>query len=353
MENYDQFPINIAETSGRISRDPYIFNYSRYEVWQGGQCILSGDSKSKITTEIIRDSLHVQINDRSISNYINSSFSFREISTNGNRILWSKDIFNSTNAVEYNTPDVSSLFFKNGILSKVTFTIHNPNTLVEFYIDENLQERNSGIIGTVKKAIQLYENDQNAEARPLLSDIFRIIKRNPGQLNDVKDFTSLGRVFLFMLNERLSSDIDDLQTMSSLGYLFISKALQQENDPNLVKDRLLILRMGNDSLKYSVMSSLETNGLESFFSASIGRSELEARDAIYKMEYADLVQNPILYLRLEIFKERKLELDDMINNQFFLREKSMDQVVAAGMVAHKKLYSYLEERVIQNCDVDF
>src|SRR5690606_8074381 len=102
--------------------------------------------------EVKRDELQVQINDSSISNYINGSFSFGEISTNGNRILWSKDIFNSTNDVEYNTPDVSSLFFKNGILSKVTFTIHNPNTLVEFYIDEDLQERNSGIIYTIKKA---------------------------------------------------------------------------------------------------------------------------------------------------------------------------------------------------------
>ena len=35
--------------------------------------------------------------------------------------------------VEFNNPDISSLFFKNGILSKVTYTIHNPNTLVEFY----------------------------------------------------------------------------------------------------------------------------------------------------------------------------------------------------------------------------
>lgn len=47
--------------------------------------------------------------------------------------MWSKDIFNSTGKIERNNPDISSLFFKQGILNKVTYTIHDPNTLVEFY----------------------------------------------------------------------------------------------------------------------------------------------------------------------------------------------------------------------------
>jgi hypothetical protein len=47
--------------------------------------------------------------------------------------MWSKDIFNSTGKTERNNPDISSLFFKQGVLNKVTYTIHDPNTLVEFY----------------------------------------------------------------------------------------------------------------------------------------------------------------------------------------------------------------------------
>jgi hypothetical protein len=68
-----------------------------------------------------------------INNHIIKHFSFGEISTNNDRIMWSKDIFNSTGKTERNNPDISSLFFKQGILNKVTYTIHDPNTLVEFY----------------------------------------------------------------------------------------------------------------------------------------------------------------------------------------------------------------------------
>lgn len=354
MENFDQFPVNIAETAGTIRRESFIFNYSRYEVWQDGQCIYSGNSKSRIAAEVTRNQLQIKIEDPSISNYINSSFSFSEISTNGNRILWSKDIFNTSNNVVYNTPDVSSLFYKEGILSKVTFTIHDPNTLVEFYLDEDYQKKDPGIITTAKEAIGFYENEDTAAARPLLVEIFRSVKRNPAQLKDVNEYSVLGKAFMLMLNEQLSTDIDNLQMMSSLGYLFLSKAIQKENDPNLVKDRLLVLRMGHDSLKYSVMSSLGSeNSLGAFFSMSTGASDLKARDALYKMEIADLVENPILYLRLDFFKERKLEFDDMIANQFFRPDISTDQVVNSGIEAHKKLYDYLENMVIRNSDVDF
>jgi hypothetical protein len=64
---------------------------------------------------------------------VSKHFSFGEISTNNDRIMWSKDIFNSTGKTERNNPDISSLFFKQGVLNKVTYTIHDPNTLVEFY----------------------------------------------------------------------------------------------------------------------------------------------------------------------------------------------------------------------------
>ena len=35
-ENWDKLPINILETKGPIERG-FIFNYNRFEVWQGGR----------------------------------------------------------------------------------------------------------------------------------------------------------------------------------------------------------------------------------------------------------------------------------------------------------------------------
>ena len=133
IENWDRFPSNFAEMLGPIERKSFTFKYRRFEVWQGGSCIYRGDSNGQIIAKVVNENLQVTVDDIMINTHINKQFSFREISTNGDRIMWSKDIFNTSEKVEYNNPDISSLFFKNGVLTKVTYTIHNPNTLVEFY----------------------------------------------------------------------------------------------------------------------------------------------------------------------------------------------------------------------------
>ena len=132
-DNWDRFPSNIGEMLGQIERKSFTFNYKRFEVWQGGACIYSGNSNGQIIAKVTNGQLNVTIDDIMINNHIMKNFTFGEISTNGDRIMWSKDIFNSTGRTERNNPDISSLFFKQGTLSKVTYTIHDPNTLVEFY----------------------------------------------------------------------------------------------------------------------------------------------------------------------------------------------------------------------------
>jgi hypothetical protein len=132
-DNWDRFPSNLGEMLGPIEKKSFTFNYKRFEVWQGGACIYSGNSTGQIVAKVLNRQLNVTIDDIMINNHIINNFSFREISTNNDRIMWSKDIFNSSDTVERNNPDISSLFFKQGVLNKVTYTIHDPNTLVEFY----------------------------------------------------------------------------------------------------------------------------------------------------------------------------------------------------------------------------
>ena len=132
-DNWDKFRSNISEMLGPIERKSITFNCRIFELWQGGACILSGNSSRQIIAQVNSGQLNVSVDDASINNHIKKHFSFGEISTNNDRIMWSKDIFNSSDKVERNNPDITSLFFKQGLLSKITFTIHDPNTLVEFY----------------------------------------------------------------------------------------------------------------------------------------------------------------------------------------------------------------------------
>lgn len=132
-DNWDKFPSNIGEMTGVIPRKEFTFNYRRFEVWQGGACIYSDNSSGQIIAKVVNNNLLVNLDDNKLNPYIKKNFSFGEISTNNERIMWSKDIFNTSGKTEKFNPDISSLFFKSGILSKVTYTIHDPNTLIEFY----------------------------------------------------------------------------------------------------------------------------------------------------------------------------------------------------------------------------
>lgn len=162
-EYWDKFPSNIAETAGRIERKSFVFNYIRFEVWQNGSCISSGDSNGQIVAKVINGQLNVTIDDNKINNHIIKQFSFSEISTNGDRIMWSKDIFNSNGRTQRNNPDISSLFYKQGVLNKVTFTIHDPNTLVEFYSD-NSEGANKSYNKLQQMFQGLFQEQNNNEA---------------------------------------------------------------------------------------------------------------------------------------------------------------------------------------------
>ena len=75
-EYWDKFPSNIAETTGPIERKSFVFNYIRFEVWQNGSCIYSGDSIGQIVAKVMNGRLNVIIDDNKINNHINKQFSF-------------------------------------------------------------------------------------------------------------------------------------------------------------------------------------------------------------------------------------------------------------------------------------
>lgn len=204
-----------------------------------------------------------------------------------------------------------------------------------------------------RRANAQYQSENVTDGRQLLSQIYRTIKHDPIQLQNVKDFSSLGVSFLMMLDQGLSDDIDALQTMASIGYLCISKAIENDSSNiNLYKDRLLMLRVGHEPFTFTVISALKLNsrGLMSF---EASMSSFAARDAIYKMEIADLELHPPLYKQIPYFRERKIEFDEMIARQFFKPEISVDKIVESGRQNHKRLLDYLTNRVIVEGNVDF
>lgn len=147
VENYDSFPVNLCETSGPIKKEPFTFCYEKVDVWQAGKCIFSDSFGGTINAEITGKTLYITLSVDYINEYIIKTFSFGEISTNIDRVIWSKDFFNVRNKGEKLNPDTASLFYKKGILVKISFNISEDNTLLEFLgteIKTNSSTNNTG-----------------------------------------------------------------------------------------------------------------------------------------------------------------------------------------------------------------
>jgi hypothetical protein len=137
-----------------------LFRPTRFEVWRGGQKIKAGKTTSVVTIELEENGLGykdlgqmaVRHSEMALLDFLTHDTWFDMYGAQGNRIVL-LTIPSVTNAgcigmrtmqqrwphsrykhnFESTEPFVCSLFMVNGQLTKVTFSLDNPETLVELY----------------------------------------------------------------------------------------------------------------------------------------------------------------------------------------------------------------------------
>ncbi len=256
--------------------------------------------------------------------------------------------------VDFNGEDYGlTIRMKNGEVENCILHMHDRNVDIEYLKSDNQQTLNEPeIVSLARRANAQYQQQSVTNAHQLLVQIYHSVESNVGQLSEVNDYSAIGTAFMMMLDQELSDDIDTLQMMASVSYLCLSKAIEKDNSNlNLYKDRLLMLKIGHEPFSYTVMNGLNINANP--LSPVGSMATYLARDAIYKMEIADLELNPQLYKQIPSFKERKDEFDEMVGRNFFMPEKTLENVIKSGIEIHKKLTKYLENRILNEEDIDF
>lgn len=143
------------------------------------------------------------------------------------------------------------------------------------------------------------------------------------------------------------SDIDDQQQLTSIAYLFISKAIKQNNNINLYKNRLVLMISNHEAFEYTVSSVVnQNNGL------FMNLMPFAARDAMFKMEFADLSSNKAL-LNIDMLMASFQDLQSKILSGFFGEKESSLSIILSGKKLHEKVLEYLEEKVLNNEDIEF
>jgi hypothetical protein len=147
----------MLEMRGSIDRKSFHFIADNCKVWFQNNCIVDLDSTFEIDAEVssFDGEVEVSIGNYEIEEYITDKVSFSEISMLKDRILWSNNLLEGGKGFEYSD---MSLFYYNGILSRIYFNRSYPLIMLEF--NSNQQ----GEIADVKNSLDKIRNAKKVQA---------------------------------------------------------------------------------------------------------------------------------------------------------------------------------------------
>lgn len=183
---------------------------------------------------------------------------------------------------------------------------------------------------------------------------YREIKNNPAVLNEIKELRLVAQTLTHILSFRRIDDIDARQAIASIAYFLVSKAIIDEPyNRNLYKDRILITILEKESFNYTILSALNDESM-SPFSFTYAIKSRENSVAIVKMQMYDFsVGGEALIRFAPIFQNTFMKNMDLIMGGRFGENADIDALMAEGKVAHKKVYDYLFQKLIEEQDLDF
>ncbi len=167
------------ESSQRIEKQNFEFKPSRYETWIDGKIVSSGITESIISAKIIMqdgsEKVEITFLDANLNTELAQKNIFDEFVTGTDRLeliiipeeteveimamtLFKMMIGATRQRKDFNSnePFCVNLFLQKGVIAKVTFTFSNPEKLIEFYQDENIEK-----VETVREYKWLKEENFN------------------------------------------------------------------------------------------------------------------------------------------------------------------------------------------------
>ena len=257
------------------------------------------------------------------------------------------------------------VYYKNGELEKCVLHMYDRNVRIEYMKKDVSRPKNnlteSESYSTTKKELTETEiyvhealshlasgNDGDAVYHPLYK-AWRSFQRNPNQLKHIVDCGKYGMGLMIFLSYGTVSDIDIKQQIASIAYLFLSKAIQKSpQNINLYKNRLILMISNHEAFEYTVSSVVNKD--EGFMFMNM--HPFEARDAMFKMEFADLLRGPQL-MSIDMLAQKYVDLKNKITNGFFGPNQNDATMRDKGNSLHEEILSYLEDKVIKEGDIDF
>lgn len=202
------------------------------------------------------------------------------------------------------------------------------------------------VIHNSYKANDLFYTDKH-EASMYLGGILRLTFTQPDFLTKVPDESAgaLGEAYLHLLD--LVDEQKTFQTLSTLGYYFMSRGLNyNERDYNLLDKRILILNLGAQTFCRTIAKA-KGLFLPNYIDFADWQHFPEAVKYVLLLEYSDFEKlQAMVSLPHDMFM-RKQWLDSAVGNGYFEDICSNVKILDYALILHNDVLEYLNNEIVE------
>ena len=325
---------------------PFAFNVIRYEEWQDQRCVNSGKLSARVYATAANGFMSFSL--EGCSNLrIGTDFyiSTRQADILSDRIQYGV-LPDSMTGPSPILPIVCNIFNNR---TCIRFAMLDPLRIIEFYGNFDFFDKSSFEIPT--KADNLFIAYQQDRFRgQMASDLLQGIFQSPRLLLKSVMLQSITHAMYAILCSVTIRNNKTMAYVAMIGFWCNCKAIEKDpHNLSLYNERLGLLDLALDGMKLLVGVFIFGGGSSCDFSQNDGMFETQCLEIVYKMEIADFWDYPSVCSDHSL-AQKKREIDSMISNNHFGKQKRTEELANEGREYRNKLYNAISE-MIENDDI--
>lgn len=195
-------------------------------------------------------------------------------------------------------------------------------------------------------ALYFDNNGQTQKANKLYGELLVLAKTKILFKENTKNKGIIGKAFLFMLEQNIATNQDDLQLIVEVAYYYLTQAITAKGgiNPEYLFDRIVLIYNGEDFVLDIIKKvyDLRVSFIDSNSSPRL--IQIKSRQYLEKMRVSDFETEPKVYKTNNFLQEKKSELDGLIQNKVLGVYLSKEDIIAEGKVTHQKVFDYIQQK---------
>lgn len=215
-----------------------------------------------------------------------------------------------------------------------------------------------------REAVADYQAGRRREAHSSLFNIHRRVRSDLSQIPNFAEDSGLGEGYTILTMLHQNGDVDELQQISSIGYLLLSLSIEKipEESLGLTWNRFLLLYSGREGFEWTIATGSPSKQSHSPATPMWGIDSGFNRES----KFAMLLHSDLNSVRTffqgrsqiptdmdNLIRSETENFESLVDREYFGQGKTREQVLNEAAQLHDEMQTYLFKRLVVEQDIDF